>query len=88
MYRLAFRPRGFIDTASKIYDAVNVDTQFQKTCACNLKTNHSITWAAYKTTKGAYANISQKQKYAAFVRRTQHSTTSNYDNIQFQFRNL
>jgi hypothetical protein len=88
MFRLPFRPRGFVETASKIYNATNTDTEFQKTCACNKKLDHTVTWTAYKTTKGAYANLSQKQKYAAFVRRTQNSTISNYDNLQFQFRNL
>ena len=88
MFKIAFRPRGFVETASKIYNATNTDTEYKKTCACNQKSNHTVTWTPYKTTKGAYANLSQKQKYAAFIRRTQYSTISNYDDIQFQFRNL
>jgi len=77
------------DTSNKLYNATNVDTQFQKTCACNYKSTYKVTYnQPYKTTKGAYANLSQKQKYAAFVRRAQESTISKYDNIQFQFRNL
>ena len=88
MYKIAFRGQGYIDTASQLYNATNTDTEFQKTCACNYKSTHNITWSPYKTTKGAYANISQKQKYAAFVRRTQENTISKTDTIQFQFRNL
>ena len=88
MSKIAFRGQGFIETANQLYNATNTDTEFQKTCACNNKPNYIVSWSPYKTTKGAYANISQKQKYAAFVRRTQNSTISNTENIQFQFRNL
>ena len=84
-----FRGQGFIETANKLYNATNVDTQFKKTCACNYKPTYKVTYdQPYKTTKNAYANISQKQKYAAFVRRAQESTISKNDNLQFQFRNL
>ena len=88
MFKIAFRGQGYVDTSNKLYNATNSDTEFQKTCDCNYKSTHKVTWSSYKTTKGAYANISQKQKYAAFVRRTQDSTISSYDDIQFQFRNL
>ena len=83
-----FRGQGFLETGNKLYNATNTDTQFQKTCACNYKSTYKVSWIPYKTTKGAYANLSQKQKYAAFVRRTQDSTISKYDDLQFQFRNL
>ena len=88
MFKIYFRPQGYVVTANKLYDAVNTNTEFQKPCVCNYKPEYHVTWTPYKTTKGAYANISQKQKYAAFVRRTQNSTISNYEAIQFQFRNL
>lgn len=84
-----FRGQGFIETANKLYNTTNVDTQFKKTCVCNYKSTYKVSYTQpYKTTKGAYANLSQKQKYAAFVRRTQENTIPKYDNIQFQFRNL
>ena len=88
MFKIPFRPQGYIETANKLYNAINTDTEFHKTCACNYKPQYRIAWKPNKTTKGAYANISQKHKYAAFVRRTQDSTISTYDAIQFQFRNL
>lgn len=83
-----FRGQGFIETANKSYNATNTNTEFKKPCVCNYKSTYKVSWTPYKTTKGAYANISQKQKYAAFVRRTQENTIPKYDNIQFQFRNL
>lgn len=90
MFKIAFRGQGYVDTANKLYNATNTDTEFQKTCKCNYKLTHKVTWEPYtiKTTKGAYSNISQKQKYAAFVRRTQENTIPKLDVIQFQFRNL
>jgi hypothetical protein len=89
MFLIPFRAQGFIDTGTKIYNAENTDTLFQKTCACNYKNTYKISYdTPYKTTKGAYANLSQKLKYSAFVRRTQENTISKSDTIQFQFRNL
>lgn len=88
MFKIAFRGQGYVDTANRLYNTTNTDTELQKTCVCNYKSSYSVDWVPYKTTKGAYANISQKQKYAAFVRRIQNSTISNTENIQFQFRNL
>lgn len=88
MFKIAFRGQGFVETANKLYNTTNTDTELQKVCACNYKPQYTVSWSPYKTTKGAYANISQKQKYAAFVRRTQDSSISNTDTIQFQFRNL
>ena len=81
MFKTAFRGQGFVETANKLYNAINTDTEFKQTCACNYKLQYNVSWTPYKTTKGAYANISQKQKYAAFVRRTQNSTISKSDNI-------
>lgn len=88
MFKIAFRGQGYVDTANKLYNATNTDTEFQKICACNYKPEYKVSWTPYKTTKGAYANISQKQKYAGFVRRTQENTIPKTDAIQFQFRNL
>jgi len=88
MYSISFRGQGFIDTRNKLYNATNTDTQLQKTCACNYKESYKVDLIPYKTNLETYANLSQKQKYAAFVRRTQYSTISKNDNIQFQFRNL
>lgn len=88
MFAIPFRAQGYTETNTKIYNATNTDTQFKKACGCNLKSTHHITWVPYKTTKNAYANLSQKQKYAAFVRRTQDTTVSNLDALNFQFRNL
>ena len=88
MFTIAFRPQGYTDTNTKAYNTTNTDTQLQKVCDCNLKSTHHITWIPYKTTKNAYSNLSQKQKYAAFVRRTQDTTVSNLDALNFQFRNL
>jgi hypothetical protein len=89
MFKIAFRGQGYVDTSNKLYNATNTDTEFQKTCACDYKPEYKVSYnQPYKTTKGAYSNISQKQKYAAFVRRTQDSSISKHDNIQFQFRNL
>ena len=88
MFAIPFRAQGYTTTNTKIYNATNTDTQFQKVCDCNLKSTHQVTWVPYKTTKNAYANLSQKQKYATFVRRTQDTTVSNLDALNFQFRNL
>jgi hypothetical protein len=88
MFRIAFRGQGFVETAAKIYNATNTDTEFQKTCKCNYKPTYQTTWQPNKTAKSAYANISQKQKYASFVRRTQENPIPKNDTIQFQFRNL
>jgi hypothetical protein len=88
MFKINFRPQGYVETANKLYNAINTDTEFQKTCQCDYKSQYHVAWTPYKTTKGAYSNISQKLKYAAFVRRTQDSSISNYEAIQFQFRNL
>jgi hypothetical protein len=89
MFKIAFRGQGYLSTSNKLYNATNTDTEFQKTCDCDYKSTYKVSYnQPYKTTKGAYANISQKQKFAAFVRRTQDSTIFKDDNIQFQFRNL
>jgi hypothetical protein len=88
MFSISFRGQGFIETGNQLYNRTNIDTQFQKTCICNYNNNYKVTWVPYKTNKETYANLSQKQKYASFVRRTQDSTISKYENIQFQFRNL
>lgn len=88
MFSISFRGQGFIDTGNKLYNAKNTDTLLQKVCACNYKESYKVDWIPYKTNMETYANLSQKQKYAAFVRRTQDSTISKNDNIQFQFRNL
>ena len=89
MFKIAFRGKGYVDTSNQLYNATNTDTEFQKICACDYKSTYKVSYnQPYKTTKGAYANISQKQKYAAFIRRTQDSTISKDDNIPFQFRNL
>lgn len=88
MFRIPFRGQGFIETAAKIYSATNTNTEFQKTCKCNYKSTYQVTWQPNKTAKSAYANLSQKQKYAAFVRRTQENAIPKNDTIQFQFRNL
>ena len=88
MFKIAFRGQGFVETANQLYNATNTDTEFQKICKCNYKPTYKVTWQPNKTTKGAYANLSQKQKYASFVRRTQENTIPKMDAIQFQFRNL
>lgn len=88
MFKIAFRGQGFVETANKLYNATNTNTEFQKTCKCDYKSSYKVAWQPYKTTKGAYANLSQKQKYAAFVRRTQENAIPKTDAIQFQFRNL
>jgi len=88
MFSISFRGQGFIETGNKLYNTKNTDTLLQKTCACNYKKSYKVGWIPYKTNMETYANLSQKQKYAAFVRRIQNSTISKHDNIQFQFRNL
>ena len=86
MSAIYFKTRGYNTTNSKLYNTINTDTQFKKECKdCNIP--HTVSYQPVKTMRKT-DNISQKMKYASFVRRTQENNISYYDTVQFQFRNL
>ena len=87
---IAFRTRGYIKTDDKTYNTTNKDTSLQKVCKiCSDQstTNHSVKYSPLKTTRHA-DNMSQKMKYASFIRRIQDKSISQVDTINFRFRNL
>jgi len=87
---LAFETRGYTyPTNSKLYNAApNTNTSLTNVCkSCSATTGKTIQYKPLKTTR-YNANLSQKMKYGAFMRRAKEHAISNYDTVQFQYRNL
>lgn len=86
-WSLAFQTRGYSRTDSRLYNtAPNTNTGLNKVCtSCN--NGKRITYQPLKTTRYT-ANLSQKMKQAAFLRRAQENTIPKYDAINLVYRNL
>ena len=87
-WSLAFQTRGYpTRTDSKLYNtAPNTNTSLTNVCtSCN--TGKRVTYVPLKTTR-YNANLSQKVKQAAFLRRATQQTIPQADTIQFNYRNL
>jgi len=86
-WSLAFQTRGYSITNSKLYNtAPNTNASLKKVCtSCN--NGKTITYVPLKTTR-YNANLSQKVKQAAFLRRAKENTIPKADTIQFNYRNL
>ena len=87
-WSLAFQTRGYpTRTDSKLYShKPNTNTSLTKVCtSCN--NGKTITYTPLKTTR-YNANLSQKVKQAAFLRRAAQHTIPTADTIQFNYRNL
>jgi len=88
MLSIAFRTRGYVKTDDKTYNTTNTDTPLQKVCkTCSNNPTNVVKYSPLKTTKHT-DNMSQKMKYASFIRRIQEKTISPVDAINFRFRNL
>lgn len=86
MLSIEFKQRGY-NTKPKI-NTTNTDTQFQKVCqVCKNSSYDTIQYNPLKTMRHT-DNISQKMKYASFVRRSQENTIVQKEAINFRFRNL
>jgi hypothetical protein len=87
-WSLAFQTRGYpIRTDSKLYNtSPNTNIGLNKICtSCN--NGKIVSYVPLKTTR-YNANLSQKVKQAAFLRRAQQHTIPKSDTIQFNYRNL
>lgn len=90
MLAIPFKTRGYIKTDNKLYNTTNIDTEFQKVCKIckdESTTNRIVQYNPLKTMRHT-DNMSQKMKYASFIRRTQYGSIPQKDAIQFRFRNL
>ena len=87
-WSLAFQTRGYpTRTDSKLYNAApNTNTSLTKVCkSCN--NGKKVSYVPLKTTR-YNANLSQKLKQAAFLRRSAQHAIPNYDTINLVYRNL
>ena len=87
-WSLAFQTRGYpTRTDSKLYNtAPNTNTSLTNVCkSCN--NGKRVTYVPLKTTR-YNANLSQKVKQAAFLRRAAQHAIPRNDTIQFNYRNL
>ena len=86
-WSLAFQTRGYgySLTNSRLYNhAPNTNTVLEKICT-SCVSGKTIEYHPLKTTR-YHANLSQKIKQATFLRRAYKP--SNYDTIQYNYRNL
>lgn len=74
-------------TFQQFQQSSDSNVQFNKLCNCNYKTQYKVVYNPIKT-RVSTSNMSQKMKYASFVRKNQSRTTKSDENIQFQFSNL
>jgi intracellular multiplication protein IcmE len=77
-------------TYYELYSVGYTNIYFQKVCAIcinNSTTNNSVEYKPLKTMRHT-DNISQKMKQAAFIRRTQNTSITQTDTINFRFKNL
>ena len=77
-------------TDYELYSAGYTDIYLQKvckTCTDNSTTDHVVEYKPLKTMRRS-DNMSQKMKQAAFIRRTQNTSITQTDAINFRFKNL
>lgn len=75
-------------TRSRLYNnAPNTNISLNNICKSCISETKTVKYLPLKTTR-YNANISQKMKYGALMRRSQENAISNYDTIQFRYRNL
>lgn len=83
-------PETIATTETITTTTTNDNTNFCKgcqTCTDNSTTNHSVEYKPLKTMRRS-DNISQKMKQAVFIRRTQNTSITQTDAINFRFKNL